>query len=126
MTRYSRYRGDAGQWAFLLHRISGVLVFAFLLLHVVDVALIGIDRELFNDVHRLYGNVLLRIFEIGLLAALVFHALNGLRVIAIDFVPGAIRFQRALFSSVLFVTTLATVVGGYIILLPFLEGRVFG
>ena len=116
------YRGKSGQWAFVLHRITGFLVFMFLLLHVVDVSLINIDTKLYNEVHELYGNVLLRLFEVGLLAALVFHAFNGLRIVMIDFFPGAIKSEKTMFSIVLFFTVILTAVGGFIILRPFLEG----
>ena len=116
------YRGKSGQWAFVLHRITGFLVFMFLLLHVVDVSLINIDTDLYNEVHDLYGNVLLRLFEVGLLAALVFHAFNGLRIVMIDFFPGAIKSEKVMFSIVLFFTVILTAVGGFIIMRPFLEG----
>lgn len=119
------YKGRSGQWAFVGHRISGFLVFMFLLLHIVDVSMINIDPELYNELHQLYGNVLLRLFEVGLLFALLFHSLNGLRIVAVDFFPGVIRNERKLFAAVLAVTLLAGIPGGYIIMLPFLEGNVF-
>lgn len=116
------YRGKSGQWAFVLHRISGFLVFFFLLLHIVDVSLMS-RPELYDEVHAIYRNVLLRIFETGLLAALLYHSLNGLRIVLVDFFPEAIRNERALFAVVMFLTTSLTVVGGYIIMKPFFEGR---
>lgn len=116
------YKGRWGQWAFVGHRVSGFLVFMFLLLHIVDVSLINIRAALYNEVHELYGNVMLRLFEIGLLAALLFHAFNGLRIVMIDFFPGAIRNERAMFGVVLALTAILTAVGGFIILKPFLEG----
>ena len=116
------YRGKTGQWAFVGHRVSGFLVFFFLLLHVVDVSLINIDQGLYDDVHALYGNVLLRLFEVGLLAALVFHSFNGLRIVMIDFFPGAIRNEKVMLSVVLFLTVVLTGAGGWIILKPFVEG----
>ena len=73
------YRGKSGQWAFVLHRVTGFLVFMFLLLHIVDVSLINIHHgQTYNEVHRLYGNIVLRLFEVGLLFGLVYHSLNGL------------------------------------------------
>lgn len=116
------YKGKSGQWAFVLHRITGFLVFMFLLLHVIDVSLINISTRLYNEVHELYGNVLLRLFEVGLLAALVFHAFNGLRIVMIDFFPGAIRNEKVMFKVVVFFTLILTAVGGFIIMKPFLEG----
>lgn len=122
MSDSSVYRGRSGQWAFMVHRITGFLVVMFLLLHVVDVSLVNIDRELYDDVHELYGNVLLRLFEVGLLGALLFHALNGLRIILFDFFPGAIRRQKEMLWGVTFLTVLLTLVGGYVIMEPFFFG----
>jgi succinate dehydrogenase / fumarate reductase cytochrome b subunit len=119
----SVYRGRSGQWAFMVHRITGFLVVMFLLLHVVDVSLVNIDRELYDDVHELYGNVLLRLFEVGLLGALVFHALNGLRIITYDFFPGAVRRQKEMLWGVTALTVLLTVVGGWVIMEPFFFGE---
>lgn len=119
----TRYRGKSGQWAFILHRVSGFLVFLFLLLHVVDVSLLHWPAT-YNEVHRLYGNVLLRMFEVGLLLALVFHTLNGLRIAAVDFFPDAVRNQRRLFQGVVVLTLLAGIPGGIVILWPFINGRI--
>ena len=48
------YRGRSGQWAFIGHRVSGFLVFFFLLVHIVDVSLANNPR-LYNEVHAVYG-----------------------------------------------------------------------
>ena len=116
------YRGKSGQWAFISHRVSGFLVFMFLLLHVVDVSLVQ-DKHLYDEVHAVYGNVVLRVFEVTLLFALVFHALNGLRIILIDFFPDAIRQDKLWIFVVVFLTLAAGIPGGYVILRPFLEGH---
>ncbi len=116
------YRGRSGQWAFIVHRITGFLVFFFLLLHIVDVSLISRPR-LYDEVHELYGNVLLRLFEVGLLFALVYHSLNGLRIVMIDFFPGSIRNEKAVLSAVTIISVVATVAGGFVIMEPFIEGR---
>ena len=105
------YRGKSGQWAFVAHRISGFLVFLFLLLHIVDVSLISNPR-LYDEVHELYGNVLLRLFEVGLLVALVYHSLNGLRIVMIDFFPATIRKEKNVLAAVVALTLVLGLVGG--------------
>ena len=120
------YKGRSGQWAFIGHRVSGVLVFLFLLLHIVDVSLVNISAELYDEVHQLYGNVVLRLFEVGLLFALLFHSLNGLRIVALDFFPGAVRRERRLLSAVVFLTVAVGVPCGYVILKPFIDGTLLG
>ena len=116
------YKGAPGQWAFLTHRVTGFLVFAFLLLHIVDVSLVRWP-SLYDDVHRLYGNVVLRLFEVGLLFALLFHALNGLRLIAVDFFPGVIARERHLLAVAVGLTLAAGVPSAVVILWPFVSGR---
>ena len=119
----TRYKGKAGQWAFLGHRVSGFLVFLFLLLHIIDVSLVRWPAT-YDQVHRLYGNVVLRLFEVGLLFALLFHTFNGLRIVAVDVFPEAVRNQRRLLQAVLAITVLAGVPGGIVILWPFIDGRI--
>jgi succinate dehydrogenase / fumarate reductase cytochrome b subunit len=126
VTTSTVYRGKSGQWAFVGHRISGVLVFLFLLLHIVDVSLINLSAELYDEVHQLYGNVVLRLFEVGLLLALLFHSLNGLRLVAVDFFPGAVRNERRLLSAVVILTLAVGLPGGYVIMKPFIEGTLLG
>jgi len=115
------YKGKSGQWAFLGHRVSGFLVFLFLLLHIVDVSMVRWP-SVYDEIHALYGNVLLRLFEVGLLFALLFHTLNGLRIVAVDFFPGAVARERRMLGAVVALTVLAGVPGGYVILKPFLDG----
>lgn len=123
MEKGNVYKGKAGQWAFIAHRVSGFLVFIFLLLHVIDVSLANVSESLYNDVHHLYGNILLRLFEVGLLFALLFHAFNGLRVVIVDFFPQAIQNQKALLQGVVALTLLTGIPGAFIIVKPWLEGR---
>ncbi len=121
--RGSVYRGRSGQWAFVTHRITGFLVFFFLLLHIVDVSLVS-RPEVYDEVHELYGNVVLRLFEVGLLFGLVYHSLNGLRIVMLDFFPGGIRNEKRALNTVVFLTIVFTLVGGYVIMKPFIDGRI--
>ena len=118
------YKGKSGQWAFVGHRVSGVLVFFFLLLHIVDVSLINSDPVLYDEVHELYGNILLRLFECGLLFALLYHSFNGLRIIAVDFFPGVIKREKQLTGVVTFFTIALGIPGSIVILWPWIEGNI--
>ena len=119
------YKGKSGQWAFVLHRVTGFLLFMYLLQHIVDVSLINIDADLYNEIHELYGNVLMRVFEVGLLFALLFHAFNGVRIITLDFFPGMVKNERNMYAVVVGLTFAAGIPGGYIILEPFITGTLF-
>lgn len=116
------YKGRSGQWTFVAHRISGFLVFFFLLLHIIDVSLINVNPELYDEVHKLYGNVFLRLFTLGLLFALLFHAMNGLRIIAVDFFPKAVKNERVLTGWALFLTLALGIPASWVIMYPWIEG----
>jgi succinate dehydrogenase / fumarate reductase cytochrome b subunit len=90
------YRGNEGMWSWVLHRITGVAIYFFLLVHVLDTALIRVSPEAYNAVIGTYKNPIMGIGETFLVAAVVFHAFNGLRVILIDFWSKGSKYQRVM------------------------------
>lgn len=92
--RRTLYRGDPGMWSWVLHRISGATIFFFLFVHVVDTALVRVSPEAYNAVIETYKTPIIGLMEIGLVAAVLYHALNGIRVILIDFWSKGPRYQR--------------------------------
>jgi succinate dehydrogenase / fumarate reductase, cytochrome b subunit len=116
-----RDRLEAGRWAFYAHRIGGVAIFAFLAIHVVDVGLYGLSPSLYDDVHAVYGSAPFRVFESALLLAILFHAFNGLRLLAIDLVDvGRLAADRLLVATVV-LTVVPWLAGSAIILAPVLR-----
>jgi len=82
-----RYRGGAGQWAWVLHRVSGLGVLLFLMLHILDTSTVFFASTAYEFFVRLYKNPIFGLAEIALGGALLFHALNGVRVSVMDFWP---------------------------------------
>jgi len=91
-----RYRGSEGMLAWAFHRISGVAIWLFILLHVLDIWLAGVNPQLYDDVLQVYASPIGRVFETLLGAALLYHALNGLRIIVMDFWPSMTRYHKQL------------------------------
>jgi succinate dehydrogenase / fumarate reductase, cytochrome b subunit len=90
------YKGHEGQWTWIAHRVTGLAIILFLFAHVVDTAVVGWGPEAYNRVLSVYQNWGVRLLELGLVAAVMFHALNGIRIMIIDFWPKATRYNRAL------------------------------
>lgn len=88
------YRGGIGQWSWAAHRITGVLILAFLFGHIVDTFAIGFGPELYDKTISLYKQWWFMPVEVGLIAATLYHALNGLRIILFDFWPRLALRQR--------------------------------
>ncbi len=95
------YRGREGMWSWVAHRITGVLIFLFLLTHVLDTSLVRVSPEAYNDVIGTYKNPIVGLAELGLVAAVLFHAFNGLRIVLLDFWSQGARLQRQLMYGVL-------------------------
>lgn len=115
------YRGREGMWSWVAHRVTGMLIFVFLLVHVLDTALVRVSPEAYNTVIGAYKNPIMGIAEAGLVAAVVFHAFNGIRVMLVDFWSKGTRYQRLMMWIVvgLVVVTMAA-------FLPRHLGNVFG
>ncbi|WP_037575565.1 succinate dehydrogenase, cytochrome b556 subunit [Phaeacidiphilus oryzae] len=88
------YRGREGMWSWVAHRVTGVLIFFFLFAHVLDTALVRVSPHAYDSVIATYKTPLVNVMEYGLTAAILFHALNGLRVIAVDFWSKGPRYQK--------------------------------
>jgi succinate dehydrogenase / fumarate reductase, cytochrome b subunit len=95
------YRGREGMWSWVLHRITGVAIFFFLLVHILDTALVRVSPEAYNAVVATYKNPIMGLGELALVAGIGFHALNGLRIILIDFWDVGTRNHRLMFWIVI-------------------------
>ncbi len=113
-----RYRPRAGMVAWAFHRISGVGIFLFFLLHVVDIYLVGSNPGLYDEVLAFYASVAGRILETVLGAALLYHALNGLRIVIIDLWPAMTIYHRQLWWGTWIIFIGLGVPGALIILRP--------
>jgi succinate dehydrogenase / fumarate reductase cytochrome b subunit len=95
--RYLRgegYRGTEGMVAWAFHRLSGVAIWLFVMLHVLDIYLAGGDPKVYDDLLTFYASTLGRVLEVLLGAALLYHALNGLRIMVMDFWPATTLYHK--------------------------------
>ncbi|GHH77867.1 succinate dehydrogenase, cytochrome b556 subunit [Streptomyces sulfonofaciens] len=88
------YRGREGMWSWVAHRVTGVLIFFYLFVHVLDTALVRVSPDDYDRVIATYKTPVVALLEYALVAAVLFHALNGLRVIAVDFWSKGARYHR--------------------------------
>jgi succinate dehydrogenase / fumarate reductase, cytochrome b subunit len=110
------YSGDPGQYAWVFHRATGIGILFFLLIHIFDIMLVSLGRDVYDHSVAFYGRLELIPMEIALVGAVVYHTLNGLRVAAIDFTSWGYRKERQLFYGVLVLTVLLTLPSAWILL----------
>src|SRR3979411_1395931 len=93
-------RGREGYWAWLLHRGTGAAIISFLFLPFIDTCLIGFVPNAYESFVSIYRVPVFRVLEVALSGAVLYHGINGLRIILIDFVEHATRIQRQLWYAV--------------------------
>ncbi len=93
------YKGSPGQWSWLAHRITGVAVILFLFAHVVDTAVIGWGPEAYERVVSVYHNWVVKLLELGLVAAVLYHAINGVKIMVFDFWPSTTRHMKSIAAA---------------------------
>ena len=90
------YRKDTGSWAWIFHRISGIALICYLFLHIYSVSSLSQGRAAFNQFMEHYTGTLFSILEWLLFAFVLFHSLNGVRIVLVDWADGA-KYHKSLY-----------------------------
>ncbi|WP_236023014.1 succinate dehydrogenase, cytochrome b556 subunit [Dictyobacter formicarum] len=112
------YKGQSGMWSWLLHRITGLGILLFLFIHIVDVSMLGFGPEVYNQSVTLFDYWIVRLLSLALVGAVLYHAFNGIRIMAIDFWRKGSRYQRVMFWIVLAATIIVFIPMAYVIMVP--------
>ncbi len=112
------YKGQSGMWSWLLHRITGLAILLFLLVHIVDISLLGFGPAVYNEGIALFGTPIVRLISLALIAAVFYHSFNGVRIILIDFWPKGVRYQGIMFATVMVLSVICFVGMGYFVIAP--------
>jgi succinate dehydrogenase / fumarate reductase cytochrome b subunit len=98
MRAIQRYRIHLGTAAWMLHRLSGLALIFYLLLHIwVIHHLIGGEGS-FDAIMGFFNNTLFKLLEVGLVGVILYHLWNGLRVTLFD-IGILVERQKAVFGA---------------------------
>lgn len=100
-------------WSWVLQRITGVSVFFFLFVHVLDTALVRVSPEAYDLIIATYKTPIVNLLEVGLVGAVLYHALNGIRIVLIDFWKRGPRVQKQMIWVVAGVWLVVMIPGFY-------------
>jgi succinate dehydrogenase / fumarate reductase cytochrome b subunit len=106
ITETLRYRGKIGQWSWVLHRISGLGTLLFLFLHVIDTSWSVFYPDLYRQAISEYQSPLFTLGEFALVACVIYHGINGFRIILLDWRPRWWKYQQRAATIVMVVTLL--------------------
>lgn len=111
-----------GFLSFVLRRFTGVMLVMYLMLHiwVIGSALSG--PEMFDQRMAFLQSDLFRVAEILLLAAVIYHAFDGIRVLLMNWFKVTDK-RKNLFLAVLVISAILVIAGGVPLLLFMLSGN---
>ena len=90
-----------GMWAWLLFRISGLILVFYLGAHIIIISTgqFGADGGTLNDIMKTFDHPVLVLLDLALVVAVLYHALNGVRIILMDFGIGVHRHKLLFWSA---------------------------
>ncbi|MBC8335491.1 MAG: hypothetical protein HQ525_07125 [Anaerolineae bacterium] len=87
-----KYKGGGPMWAWIMHRLSGLAMVFFVGGHIIAGFLTQqFGSEVGIAINTIYENW---IFQLALFFLVIFHAVNGLRVVILDLWPALLEYQR--------------------------------
>lgn len=105
------YRWQTGMTAWVLHRITGLALVFYITLHIWVISSLQLGSKSFETAMAVVSAPLFRFLEVGLLFCVIYHSLNGIRLIAIDFF-GATEKHVPLFYALMAVGAILWIWGG--------------
>lgn len=99
-------RRKLGMWAYALNRIAGIGLVVYLYLHLVVLSTLSRGPGSWDAFVSLARQPYFLLLDVILLAGILIHGLNGLRVTLTGFDVGVKR-QKALFSALMLVAVVA-------------------
>lgn len=100
-------RREAGSWAFILNRITAIALTFYLVLHLIVLNKLTQGPPAYDDFVTFAQRPLIKLGEILLIAAVVLHGLNGIRLTLLALGVG-LRSQKSTFALLFLFTVLIT------------------
>lgn len=97
-----------GMWAFVLNRITGIGLVVYLALHLVVLSLLAAGEESWDAFVRLARSPIILIVDVVLIAGLLIHGLNGIRVGLVGLGFG-VRNQKTAFVALMIVALIVLI-----------------
>ncbi len=108
------YKPHAGEWAWLLHRITGIGLTVYLFLHISTLRTLTQGEAAYNATAATFLSPIFKFFEWALFSLVVFHSFNGLRIVLVDF-AGASRYHKIMLRAVYAISLLLMIFMAYLI-----------
>lgn len=113
---------STGFVSFVLRRVSGVALVIYLFMHMWVIGSVNAGPEVFDSRLATVQTPIFKLAEIALLAAVVYHAFDGIRLLIVHYFK-VTDYRKSMFYAVFAISALLTIAGGLPILMFMLEGK---
>ena len=121
LSKYDVYLGRGmGMWAFWLHRLSGLAIALYLLMHILVISTVVGGTGNFNEAMKFLKAPLFVLLEMGLVAVILIHGFNGLRIVLFDLGYG-VKKQKQIFIAFMVIAVIPFIIA-FAIALPHIVG----
>ena len=126
---FNPFSRGVGMWAWLLQRITGLLLILYLINHFAVIGTMMLDStgELYNALTISFGQPLIPalgfissfefLVDAGLIAVMIYHGYNGIRVVVFDLAPDTVRIRKPLFLILMILGVLTWIIAMWLILI---------
>ena len=112
---------STGFISFVLRRLTGVVLVLYLFMHMWVIGSAMSGSGTFDARLNFFQSDLFKIAEIGLLAAVVYHAFDGIRLLLVHYF-NVTDYRKSLFYAAFGISVILVIAGGLPILIFMLEG----
>ncbi len=106
--------------SFLFRRISGMALVLYLGMHIIAIGTVNAGNASFDQAMNFLQQPFFKLAEIALLAAVVYHAFDGIRLLIVHYFD-VTDYRQSMFYAVMAVSVILVIAGGLPIFLFMLE-----
>ena len=99
-----------GMWAWVGHRLTGILLVIYVFLHLSFLTQASLSHDKFEDLMAVMAQPQFVFLDFLLVCAVIYHAMNGFRVVLFDLGIG-IRRQKMVFWITMAIAAVLVIVG---------------
>ena len=91
-----KYTKDRGSVAWVLHRITGLGLTAYIYVHIYALTSLTQGPQAFDNEMKLFQTPVFHVLEWLLFSLVVYHSLNGVRIVIVNWANGAAYHKKLL------------------------------
>jgi succinate dehydrogenase / fumarate reductase cytochrome b subunit len=104
---------DAGNWAFILNRVTALGLALYLAMHLIALGQLALGPGAYDTFIQIVKSPVFVVFELLVVAAGIYHGLNGIRIVLVTFFGETATAQKQIFYALLAIAVIGSLFFGF-------------